>query len=217
MAIFKNDEDAYSGLPGAHWVYNKLQLSEKLGYVCGPSVVPIPRDGNYIIRPIMNLSGMGIGARIETLKKGDKITDPSYFWCECFEGDHISVDYTFKKGEIFPIFACQGWNDKKELWRFNKWVKVDPIPEELSLPNWLEGDINSAQHINVEWIGGKIIEVHLRHGHDFPKGAVEIIPVWEDIAQEQHYSWGSSGYNWKADEDDADTNLEIKRLGFYWR
>ena len=59
--------------------------------------------------------------------------------------------------------------------------------------------------------------MHLRHGHDFPKGAVEIIPVWEDIAQEQHYSWGSSGYNWKADEDDADTNLEVKRLGFYWR
>ena len=32
-----DDDVAYAKYPGAHWVYNKLTLAEKLEYVCGPA------------------------------------------------------------------------------------------------------------------------------------------------------------------------------------
>ena len=33
--------------------------------------------------------------------------------------------------------------------------------------------------MNCEYIGGKLIEVHLRHNPDFVDGISEFIPVWE--------------------------------------
>lgn len=50
------------------WVYNKLFLSRVLGYNCGPSGVPVPQPGSYIIRPSFNIMGMGRSARIEYIE-----------------------------------------------------------------------------------------------------------------------------------------------------
>ena len=68
--MYMNDDEAYHKFPGSNWVYNKLQLSEKLEYHCGPAGTKVDREGEYIIRPITNLSGMGAGAKIVTCKKG---------------------------------------------------------------------------------------------------------------------------------------------------
>jgi len=50
-----------------HW-YNKLFLSIVLGYTCGFDT--IPSSGRWIIRPIQNLVGMGLGASIGHYSKG---------------------------------------------------------------------------------------------------------------------------------------------------
>ena len=49
--------------------FNKLWLSETLGYDCGPSGIFPDKSGWYIVRPIMNLSGMSVGAEKNTSKK----------------------------------------------------------------------------------------------------------------------------------------------------
>jgi len=49
------------------WVYNKLILSRKLGYTCGPSGVPVPKSDFFIVRPCMNFMGMGRFARKEPI------------------------------------------------------------------------------------------------------------------------------------------------------
>ena len=58
-----NDVDAWSKYPRYTSWYNKLWLSERLGYKCGPAGVPVPVKGTYIVRPIYNLLGMGLGAK----------------------------------------------------------------------------------------------------------------------------------------------------------
>jgi hypothetical protein len=40
--------------------------------------------------------------------------------------------------------------------------------------------IKKYEYINIEFIGGKVIEVHLRHNPDFSYGNDVMIPVWED-------------------------------------
>jgi hypothetical protein len=59
------------------WCVDKLILSKKLGYNCGPAGMS-PTPGHYIVRPIMNLKMMSVGATIEYLDS-DSIPD-GYFW-----------------------------------------------------------------------------------------------------------------------------------------
>ena len=50
----KTDEDAWlSCHPEDRWLFDKLLLSSHLGYLCGPCGVGVPRDGEYIVRPIL--------------------------------------------------------------------------------------------------------------------------------------------------------------------
>jgi len=34
------------------WLFDKLILSKKLGYTCGPAGLAPPKENNYIVRPI---------------------------------------------------------------------------------------------------------------------------------------------------------------------
>ena len=47
------------------WVYNKLFLAHSLGHLCGPVGTPVPSQDYYIVRPSINLLGMGRFSRIE--------------------------------------------------------------------------------------------------------------------------------------------------------
>ena len=47
------------------WIYNKLILNRLLGHLCGPTGVPVPYSGYYIVRPSINLLGMGRFSRKE--------------------------------------------------------------------------------------------------------------------------------------------------------
>ena len=53
--------------PDDLWIFDKLILAKKLGYLCGPADVAVPKSDNYIVRPCVNLAGMGIGAELRFL------------------------------------------------------------------------------------------------------------------------------------------------------
>jgi len=49
--------------PDDLWVMDKLILSRKLGYNCGPVGLDVPTPGYYIVRPCVNMLGLGLGAQ----------------------------------------------------------------------------------------------------------------------------------------------------------
>lgn len=156
------------------WVYNKLHLSRVLGYNCGPSGVPVPQPGSYIIRPSFNIMGMGRSARIEYIEENTEHIHPSEFWCEVFTGEHLSVDYLYRA----PTLTVRGIRDlEAPLYQWSKWEKVDYT---LPFPEVLKNLIGSYDYINCEFIGGKLIEVHFRPNLDFRFGNTVAIPVWSE-------------------------------------
>ncbi len=100
------------------WVYNKLFLSRVLGYVCGPSGVPVPKPDFYIVRPSFNIMGMSRFSRIEYIENDTDHFHPSEFWCEIFEGEHLSVDFYKKKLHL----VIKGYkNPQNPLYKWEKW------------------------------------------------------------------------------------------------
>ena len=155
------------------WIYDKCILSRKLGHLCGPSGIPVPVPNYYVVRPIVNLEGLGKGASIKYIHNETWNDVPiGYFWQELFKGNQYSVDY--EKGKLKRV--TQGFKKIDTLVYFKSWKIVDHVPQ---LPNCLNYFIHKYPNVNVEFINDKVIEVHLRGNPDFDDGAVEIIPVWE--------------------------------------
>ena len=154
------------------WAYNKLILSRVLGYTCGPVGTTVPKPDFYILRPSMNLLGMGRFARKEYIYKYTDCYHPSEFWCELFEGNHISIDY--QDGE--QRLAVMGIrNEMNPLYKWDMWKKVNisiPFPDILKK---LKGHY---EWVNCEFIGNRLIEVHFRQNPDFRYGNEVAIPVW---------------------------------------
>ena len=144
-----DDYRVWQDNPAFRSLYNKLDLSLRLGYIAGPAGCPVPITGEYVIRPIINLSGMGATAYIQEIKADvDHDVPPGYFWCERFTGEQISVNYSWRKADLYAVSATQGWNSQAELYRFSSWKLLDIIPEFAqvdSLPNWI--DSTMGQHI----------------------------------------------------------------------
>ena len=159
------------------WLFDKLIVSRRLGYNCGPVGTMVPHPGRYIVRPCVNTPGMSRGAKItfielDTLDHPD--CHPGFFWCEVFKGRHISVDYL--DGQ--QILAVEGFREKNDpLYRFSKWQKIDDIIPMPKLLSNLKGKYNK---INVEYIDGKPIEFHLRHNPDFIHDNTVAYPVWKN-------------------------------------
>jgi len=155
------------------WCVDKLILSKKLGYICGPAGIPPPVPGKYVVRPIINLKSMSVGARIQYLDS-DLIPD-GYFWCEIFTGRHMSFDYYWGKQTL----AVEGFRtDPARLDRFSHWTKIS---ETFALPKILQTVADRYEWFNVEVIGDKIIEVHFRYNDDFANhDATTVIPVWKE-------------------------------------
>lgn len=164
---FTDDEDI--------WIFDKLIVARRSGHVCGSRGFSIPESGMYCIRPVTNFKGHSLGARFEHREKGDTMMDihPGEFWVKKFQGTHVSVDYI--NGEQHLTVA--GYRRQtNELYQFDYWVKENHY---LPLPEILHGFINKYTVINCEFIGGKLIEIHLRENPDFLWGNSRMIPVWD--------------------------------------
>lgn len=163
--------------PNDLWLFDKLILSKKLGYVCGPAGVPPPAESTYVVRPCVNYRMMSRGATLMQLSATEHHQVPDgYFWCERFQGRHLSFDYYYGK----QMLAVEGFREEEpdRLDRFSKWEKVS---DRFTLPPIIDEVANRYQWLNVEVIGDKIIEVHLRYNDDFSNHtASTIIPVWKD-------------------------------------
>ncbi len=222
-----DDTDAWLAYPQHRNWFNKLFVAEKMGYTCGPCGLAPQKSDYYVVRPIYNLAGMGLGASVKWINAGDKsVVPPGYFWCEYFKGFHYSATYEFCHGGIGnskpywkPLHCWIGYNTSNNLTKFTKWERsssyVPEVPREF---NEL-----SSLIINIEFKGQNPIEVHLR-GSGNPDGSLdseynEYIPVWaSDTIDIDAYL--ALGYTYRPDEEDMSDvypYTDERRLGFLLR
>lgn len=199
------DYQAYRKFPQYTKWFNKLYLAERLGYECGPCGIAPIKSNYYIVRPIYNLSGMSLNASKKYIEADDYTkVPPGYFWCEWFDGCHISVTYKKNNKHFKPISAWKAY--KKDL-QFTKWEKTTNFPDTpLFLNELLQTDT-----VNIEFIGNKVIEVHLRDSPD-PDYDV-LIPIWADNTTKV-LEYKQQGYQFIHSYENADGFLENPRIGF---
>ncbi len=158
------------------WVFDKFILSRRLGYICGAKGTSVPSPDYYVVRPCINFMGMGASAEITYIEEEtDHLLKDGFFWCEVFKGRHLSVDFYNGKQDL----CVEGFKkDENNLTKWSRWEKTKDIIEYPSILKKLKRDY---EWINIEYIGGKIIEIHLRNNPDF-KGHKShyVIPVWKD-------------------------------------
>lgn len=123
---------------------------------------------------MMNLLGMGRFARQEWIEKYTDMFHPGEFWCEIFEGEHLSVDFYQQKAELIVL----GTRDVKEP--YYKWQKWEKIDRKVNFPKILKNLKGEYDWINCEFIGESLIEVHFRRNPDFRYNNSVAIPIWDD-------------------------------------
>jgi hypothetical protein len=169
-----DDADVFDSIsPDDLWCIDKLILSKKMGYKCGPAGIPPLTPAHYVVRPIVNLKMMSVGATIQYLDS-DSIPD-GYFWCEMFTGRHLSFDYSWGK----QVLSVEGFrDDPHRLDRFSRWTRIN---ENFKLPQVLQSVADKYPWFNAEVVGGRVIEVHFRYNDDFANHTANtIIPIWRD-------------------------------------
>ena len=207
------DIDAYLRYPQYRKYTNKLYIAELFGYKCGPAGVPVPHEGKYVVRPIMNLAGMSVGARVVTIKPEEIQKVPAgYFWVEYFEGKQLSVDYVKDNGKWKLLNAYEGRRDENNLVRFTKWIKqyyqVIPLPIELQK---IDLDKLNVEMIVTDDHKHNIFEVHLRNGFEDMMEYSELIPVFKGETKRRE------GYKFVEKKADGFGELLYPREGYLVR
>lgn len=188
------DEEAWSKCSLEDlWIFDKLIVAKKSGHVCGPRGINVPKEGNYIVRPIINIGGFGEQAKVVYLKDETWDLHPGEFWCEIFDGPHLSIDYS----KYEPILSVIGTpHPIHKYTRFTKWEITDTI---YPLPSFIGYTPLRYKNLNCEFIGGKLIEIHLRSNPDFAYNNSSAIPYWIDEPDPQ-----PKGYTFIPDNDGND-------------
>ena len=170
--------------PDLIWVMDKLIVSRKMRYNCGPVGLDVPHPGFYIVRPCVNMLGLGLGAEKMWLEKDTCNLPYGYFWCEWFEGRHLSVDYFYGKQEL----CVEGRKSADTFTHWDDWTRTDDV---IPFPKMLHSISHPHKWINCEFIGGKLIEVHLRRNEDFDEHTEHFIPVWagQDTTPPEGYTY----------------------------
>lgn len=164
-----DDPEAWEWNPGHRWVFDKLQVALSQGLRAGPHGV-VPPSFPVFSKPIMNLRGMGEGSRVlESREEYDRFYAPGHMWMPLLSGRHISTDLAVVRGETRWLRHATG----KPLGRgmFDYWTVHAGEFEELDdgLEAWVRTHLSGYTGLlNLETIGGTIIEAHLRFADQWP-------------------------------------------------
>lgn len=150
------------------WVYNKLQIALSQNIECGPLGI-YPQSNQYpvLLKPIINLYGMGkdaiVAHNLEEYRHLSK-TKSGLFWMKFLTGPHHSIDIACERGT--PKFVCTFLGIKgKQLGTFDRWETIPKYTLPKELEEWITKNLKDyTGWINLETIGNKIIECHLRIG-----------------------------------------------------
>lgn len=168
LFIPTEDSDAYRLYPEHRWVYNKLLMAESQGLEAAPHGLP-PERFPVFSKPVYNLRGMGIESRvIRGREEYERAQTAGHMWMPLLEGEHVSTDAAVVEGEAVWFRHVVGV--PLEGGMFDYWtVLAEPRPElEAYLSAWLRRLAGYSGAVNLETIGGRIIECHLRFSDQWP-------------------------------------------------
>jgi hypothetical protein len=163
------DSDAWQWYPAERWVYDKLAVALSQGLHAGPHGTP-PSRFPVFSKPITNLRGMGIGSRVLASQADyERHYTPGHFWMTLLEGRHVSSDIAVVGGE--PQWWRHVTGKPAGEGTFDYWiVHAEPEPGiEAYCGEWARRHLAGyTGMLNVETIGEKIIEAHLRFADQWP-------------------------------------------------
>src|SRR5690606_13818674 len=163
------DGDAYLWYPGYKWVYNKLYVAESQDIDCGPHGIDPPAFPVFS-KPIYNMRGMGAGSRVfRTMKEYKYGQRPGHMWMALLDGEHVSTAVPILDGE--PLWRRHATGEPLDGGMFDYWtVWAEPRPAlEAFCSGWIHANLAGyTGMVNLETIGGAIIEVHLRFADQWP-------------------------------------------------
>ena len=169
VEVATEDADAWSWYPAHRWVYDKMAVAQSQGLAAAPHGV-MPPAFPVFSKPIVNLRGMGTGSR--TLRSAEDYAAalaPGHFWMELLHGEHVSTDVAVEAGRP------QWWRHTSGVpgpgGTFDHWtVEADSRPAlEAACGAWIGAQLAGyTGMLNLETIGGRIIEAHLRFADQWP-------------------------------------------------
>jgi hypothetical protein len=167
--ISTEDSDAWQWYPAHRWVYDKLAVARSQGLDAGPHGTP-PPGFPVFSKPIVNLKGMGIGSRVLTCQADySRHTAPGHFWMTLLRGRHVSSDLAVVGGE--PCWWRHVTGKPAGEGTFDYWtIHAEADAEiEARCGAWVRRHLAGyTGMLNLETIGGTIIEVHLRFADQWP-------------------------------------------------
>ncbi|HUX72698.1 MAG TPA: hypothetical protein VMV25_02235 [Steroidobacteraceae bacterium] len=164
-----DDADAYRWNPRHRGVYNKLLVAESQGLACAPHGVE-PAHYPVFSKPIYNIEGMGVGGRA-LQDRGDykRHCRPGCMWMTLLEGQHVSSDFAVIDGRMRwarHTIGLAGPGGTFDYWTCE--ARRLPALEEYCAA-WIESNVRGyTGMLNLESIGGRIIEAHLRFADQWP-------------------------------------------------
>jgi len=215
VVIPTDDPEAYRLYPAHRWVYDKLRICETQRLEHGPHGVA-PRAFPVFSKPIYNLRGMGVGGRVfRSRAEYDEAQTPGHLWMPLLTGAHVSTDVALEDGT--PKWWRHTVGAPLADGMFDYWtVLAEPLPDlERSAGAWLRAHLRGySGFVNLETIGGTIIEAHLRfadqwvdlYGAGWVEGVVRLYTRrrWSfvDADRRTGYSvvlFGTHGVSWSVD------------------
>jgi hypothetical protein len=225
VVIPTDDDEAWRLHPAHRWVYNKLLVCETQGLEHGPHGIAPPRFPVFS-KPIYNLRGMGVGGHVITSREQyEREQAPGHLWMPVFSGEHVSSDVAVVDGT--PLWWRHTSGAALGRGTFDYWtVMAEQRPAiEAYCGEWLRRHLRGFSGlVNLETIGGTIIECHLRfadqwvdlYGGGWLESVVELYAHgrwrFRDDARRTGYSvvlFGTHGIRWRIDRSAVE---DLRRL-----
>jgi hypothetical protein len=169
VRIPTEDVDAYAWYPEQRWVYDKLRVAFSQGLSCAPHGVYPPRFPVFS-KPITNLRGMGVGSRVlHDLADYRRHMTPGHLWMTLLEGDHVSTDVAVLDGRV--MWSRHSRGAPAVAGTFDYWTIEAGRRAELEtyIEDWISRYlVTYTGMLNLETIGGRIIDAHLRFADQWP-------------------------------------------------
>lgn len=169
VIIPTDDGDCWLLYPAQRWIYNKLAICETQGLPHGPHGID-PTLFPVFSKPVYNLRGMGTGGQVfRSLAEYEAGQQPGHLWMPLLEGEHLSTDYALLRGE--PVWWRHTIGHGLDGGAFDYWhILTERRPGlEAYCMAWLRKHLAGyTGFANLETIGGRIIEGHLRFSDQWP-------------------------------------------------
>ncbi len=171
-----------------NWVYDKHILAIKQSIESYNLDLESPKNYPVFCKPRINPSGMSLGAYI-CKRKADLPEDYGYVAQELLEGIQYTTDYVIKKGKVLDQFSFISHKDKKGSFTLFESTRKKHKYNEQFIEQYFK---DYCGVMNIENIGNKIIEIHLRPSMQFIGicgGLIEQLPNYYDTGKWKKIKW----------------------------